>query len=391
MTARILQHISFASALLLLISSCSNTRYIPANDALYTGATVKVEAPDLKKSKRKTISKNLAALARPKPNSSILGLRVKLWFWNIGGNPKRKFSARRLVKRFGEPPVLLSDLNLEKNTRILQSSLENEGYFTAKALGDVEIKNKRARAVYTARPGSQYLVNEVIFQQDSSALQKAINRTKNRSLLKKGAPFNLDLIKAERERIDARLKQRGFYFFNPDNLLIDVDTTIGNHLVNLYVNTKSATPEEARKIYRIQDVVIYPSYSINTAFYDTNKRYGIQYDDYMVIDSSRLYKPKLFAQAMQFRRGDLYNRGEHNTTLNRLINLGIFKFVKNRFEIAGDSLLNAYYYLTPLPKKSLRVELGGNTKSNNLTGSQVTIGFTNRNTFGGGEILTINT
>jgi outer membrane protein assembly factor BamA len=93
---------------------------------------------------------------------------------------------------------------------------------------------------------------------------------------------------------------------------------------------------------------------------------------------------------MQFKPGDIYNRGEHNATLNRLINLGIFKFVKNRFEVTRDSLLDAYYYLTPLPKKSLHIELGGTNKSNNLTGSQVTVGFTNRNAFKGGEMLSIN-
>ena len=53
-------------------------------------------------------------------------------------------------------------------------------------------------------------------------------------------------------------------------------------------------------------------------------------------------------------------------------------------------MLNAYYYLTPLPIKSLRIEVGGNTKSNNLTGSQVPLGFTNRNALRGGEILTVN-
>ena len=136
--------------------------------------------------------------------------------------------------------------------------------------------------------------------------------------------------------------------------------------------------------------MIYPTYSINGTGSDTSRKYGVLHMGYYVVDSSKFYKPKLFQQAMQFNTGDIYNRREHNATLQRLINLGIFKFVKNRFEVAGDTTLNAYYYLTPLPKKSLRIELGGNTKSNNLTGSQVTLGFTNRNALRGGEILTVN-
>jgi outer membrane protein assembly factor BamA len=379
------------AAVIVLIgtTSCNNTKYLPANESLYIGATIKIKADKLKKSKRKALRSELKELTRPKPNSSILGLRPKLWLWNIGGNPKKKFSVKRLLKNLGEPPVLLSDLDLERNEAVLQSYLENNGFFTAKVYGETEIKKKRAKAIYNVETGQQYIINEVIFEADSSDLQKEIIRTKRRSLLKKGQPFNLDLVKAERTRIDERLKNRGFYYFNPDYLIVDVDSTIGNHQVNLYVNTKPETADEARRKYRINDVVIYPRYSIYGRGNDTSRKYGVMYKDYYVIDSSKFYKPKLFQQAMQFRKGDIYNRREHNATLQRLINLGIFKFVKNRFEMESDTSLNAYYYLTPLPKKSLRAEIGGNSKSNNLTGTQVTVGFTNRNTFRGGEILNV--
>jgi hypothetical protein len=202
--------------------------------------------------------------------------------------------------------------------------------------------------------------------------------------------LNSDIVKAERTRIDERLKNLGFYFFNPDYLIVDIDSTIGNHKIDMFLNTKDETPRQARKRYRINDVVIYPTYSINGTGADTSRKYGVMYQGYYVVDSSKFYKPKLFLQAMQFNKGDIYNRREHNASLQRLINLGIFKFVKNRFEVTGDTLLNAYYYLTPLPKKSLRVEFGGNTKSSNLAGTKVLTGFTNRNAFGGGEILDVN-
>ena len=95
---------------------------------------------------------------------------------------------------------------------------------------------------------------------------------------------------------------------------------------------------------------------------------------------------------MLFSPGDMYKLSNHNLTLNRLITLGLFKFVKNRFEIAPNldtPKLNTYYYLTPLPKKSLKLELNGSTKSNNLTGSTISVSWRNRNTFRGGELLSI--
>jgi outer membrane protein insertion porin family len=376
--------------MMALVTSCNNTRYLPKNESLYIGARINVKAPHLKKGQRKAIRKQLGALTRPKPNSSILGLRPKLWLWNIGGNPKKKFSIRRMIKNLGEPPVLLSDVNLERNNKVLQNNMENTGYFNAEVTGEISNKKRRATAIYTVVPGPRYTINNVIFRADSSDLQKAILRTRRRTLLKKNQPFNLEKVKAERIRIDERLKNLGFYFHSPENIIVDVDSTIGNHKIDMYVASKPETPVEARKRYRINDVVIYPTYSINGSGNDTSRKYGVLYQGYYVVDSSKFYKPKLFQQAMQFNKGDIYNRREHNATLQRLINLGIFKFVKNRFEVAGDTTLNAYYYLTPMPKKSLRIEVGGNTKSNNLTGSQVTLGFTNRNALRGGEILTVN-
>jgi hypothetical protein len=52
--------------------------------------------------------------------------------------------------------------------------------------------------------------------------------------------------------------------------------------------------------------------------------------------------------------------------------------------------LNAYYYLTPFPKKALRGEINANTKSNNLTGSSITVGWRNRNIMRGGELFTVD-
>jgi outer membrane protein insertion porin family len=94
---------------------------------------------------------------------------------------------------------------------------------------------------------------------------------------------------------------------------------------------------------------------------------------------------------MLFQPNDVYNRTDHNQTLRRLMDLNVYKFVKNRFEPANvDSpKLNVYYYLTPQPEKAIRAEFGANTKSNNLNGSEVSIGFRHRNTFRAAEQMDI--
>jgi outer membrane protein assembly factor BamA len=100
----------------------------------------------------------------------------------------------------------------------------------------------------------------------------------------------------------------------------------------------------------------------------------------------------MFAETMNFETGDVYNRTDHNLTLSRLINLDLFKFVKNRFEVnttTDSAFLDAYYYLTPLPRKLLNAEFTTITRSNNLNGSLVSVNWRDRNLFRGGEHLNI--
>ncbi|NHW17208.1 hypothetical protein HA071_25410, partial [Escherichia coli] len=90
---------------------------------------------------------------------------------------------------------------------------------------------------------------------------------------------------------------------------------------------------------------------------------------------------QVFDRTMYFHSGEVYNRKDHNLTLKRLINLGVFKFVKNQF-IISDSLNNkfdAYYLLTPNNFQSLRMEALGKTNSANFNGGEININWLHRN------------
>jgi len=365
----------------ILLVSCSTTKHIPANDKLYTGATVTVKGP-LTVRERKELREDLRGLTRPKPNSKLLGIPVKLMFYNMFYNAKKGLF-KNLRDKLGQPPVLLSQLDLDANIKLLQNYTENKGYFHAKTTGDTTIKRKKASAKYTVETGPRYTINKVQFPTDSSDLSLALAQTQKNSLLIPGDPFDLEVIRGERTRIDAIIKEKGFYFFSPDYLLIKTDSTIGNNLVNMYLTVKPETPEEARQIYRINDVYIYSNYRLNTARLDTSRADEQVYKGYHIIDRRQRFKPYVFEETMQFKPGDVYNRTDHNQTLNRLINLNTFKFVKNRFEVANvDSpKLDAYYYLTPNPSKSLRAEITTITRSNNLNGWQLNLGWQHRNLF----------
>src|SRR5678810_287603 len=168
----------------------------------------------------------------------------------------------------------------------------------------------------------------------------------------------------------------------------DRDSTVGNHKVDVDMLVKPETPYYARKPYYINDVYVFTDFDING---DTSLIGARNFKGYTIIDPDNKFKPNVFGRTLVFDSGDLYNRTDHNLSLNRLITLGVYKFVKVRFEPA-DSVgkLNAFYYLTPTNKKSIRFQVSALTKTNNATGTQLSVNWRNRNFFKGAELLTLS-
>lgn len=383
--------------ILLFAYGCSNTKYLPEGEMLYTGGEVKVEDSLVSRKERKAIEKELNGLLRPKPNSSFLGLRIKLYMYNLAGEPKKEKGFRYWLRnKVGEPPVLFSQVDQDYNADILQNYTENKGYFKTRTATDSVSKNRRAKAEYTINTGKQYTIRNVIFPGDSikTELDSTIANIKRRSRLKKGQPYDLNVIKEERERIDQRLKNKGYFYFNPDFILVQVDSTIGNHQVDLIVKVKDETPEKVKRVYKINDIYVYPNYSlVNTKDTLRYKTDSIQkYKDFIITDPEHTFKPKIFDRTLFFHKGDLYSRKDHNLSLNRLVSLGTFKFVKNEFRLSKteENTLDTYYYLTPLERKSIRVELLAKTNSANYNGSEVNVNWSNRNTFRAAELLNLS-
>jgi outer membrane protein insertion porin family len=155
-----LTYLFIGSLCVIAGTGCSNLKFVPKDDALYLGASVRVKGEDLTVRQKKVLRTDLQGLTRPRPNSKILGARVKLWANHIPF----------LRKKFAEPPVLLSSVNLEHNVAVLKNHLENTGFFRAEVKGDTVVKKRKATAIYTAQTGPQYKIKEVIFEKTRRSL-----------------------------------------------------------------------------------------------------------------------------------------------------------------------------------------------------------------------------
>lgn len=383
------------------MASCSNTKFLKDGELLYTGSKIKIIGDSLSKKQKTNLKNSLESQLVPKPNKSIFGLRPKLFIYNIAPKPTKDKGFKYWLKyTVGEKPVLLKNVDTDFMRSIIDNYSENEGYFNISSNYEVVTKEKKAEVIYNIQPKTQYTIGKVIFNTNDSEVTQAILKTANQTLLKIGSPFNLDVIKNERIRIDSYLKENGYYYFHPDDILVQVDSTVGHHKVDLIVKVKNNTPVISKEPFTIERVIVFADYKINSNQTHTrrkNRTIDLQKRDSLlnnngivIIDRKKLFKPEIFDRALYFKKGDLYNLTDQNLSLSRLINLGTFKFVKNEFVIS-DSInhkFDAYYYLTPNEFKSLRFEFLAKTNSAGYAGSELNLNWSNRNFFKGAELFT---
>lgn len=385
--------------LLAGLYSCSVQKHLPEGEKLYRGASVKVEKnPDVKES-AKSLSKEIKQAIKPKRNKFLLGQPYKVWWWYFLGEPnpdkEEKGFKAFLRRQFAEQPVLSSRIDTKSTAESMAAFMENRGYFHSRVSGDTTQTASYVRANYTAWIEPRYKIRNITWVSDSTDLLKELQKEQQANgLLDSGAYYTLSDISSERDRLDLYLKTKGYYFFNPDFIMAYADSTVGERKVDLYLNIKRSAPPRALHPYTINSMVIFPNYSLTPGRQDTSKFRVVQYDSLTIKGGVKRFKPRLFAQTITYRPGSLYSSRDQNTTLNRLINLNSFKFVKNTFEESKDTtkhLLNATYYLTPSKPKSFQAEIDGFSKENNALGAQVSVNWHHRNLFKGAEHLIIKT
>jgi len=377
----------------LVWAACSSTKSLKPGQILYTGAEVKIN-PDSsgKIDNEKQVKTDLEAKTRPRPNKSILGIKYKLGIYNLAGEPKKPKGFRNWLRRQGEPPVLLNDVKLKYNNDVLSSYLISEGYLQANVTGDTVVKEKKGKAIYTAVTGQRYKINKINFPPDTGALTKIINANKDKTLLKVGDYYDIDTYKNERIRIDNDLKENGYFYFSPDYLIMQVDSTIGKNLVNVSVKVKDIAPDAGLKPYTIKNINIYPNYSLRRDS-TLRKLKPLQYNDFNIYDDRNTFKPRLFDRLVFFQKDEPYNRKDHNQSLNRMVNVGAFQDVRAEFlpvDSFKNNQLDLNIYLTPLKKNSLTFSVVGTSKSNNFVGSEVKVTQTTRNLFRNAEQLDLS-
>lgn len=383
-----LKYIFINAFILGSLYSCSIAQYIPAEERLYTGASLTIASDSIIKNEE-GLRTELETVISPEPNSKFLGMYPGLYYYYKNQKENPGFINRWLYKKFGEKPVYQSDVSAFDVEELLLNRLENRGFFYSKAGSEFEESEQKASVTYNVTVPTPYRMETYQLDSLPAPIHKEIEQLVTTTPFTKGMRFDLSSMKLERLRIDTKLKSKGYYNFDDSFLIFEADTNrYDNKSFDLFLKLKKAVPKKSTVPYRIANVNIYPNYETADSIHTTS----IRYNEKNFIQKEVFFKPKHLDPFVKLTEGELYNPETSRNTARRLSTIGAYKYVNIQYKeidsLATDSLglLDANIYLSPLNKRAFMAELQVVTKSNSFTGPALALTYSNRNVFGGGEI-----
>ena len=383
-------------SVLLILAGCQVKKRIAQNEKLYDGASLILKSKTVIVGKRK-LKQELDELMRPKPNTKLLGARFYLWLHYKANKERSGKIWKKLNKKYGEKPVYFSSVDTNKTIKLLYNRLENRGFFFNSISTEIKIHKKTVRVDYTVVLSKPYTLESYVFMKDSSDMSKLIEESIEKTILKPGVRYDLELLKKERQRIDSYLKDRGYIDFRSDNLLFKVDTNqLEDRNFQLYLFVKKDAPLATLTPYKIQSVKVYADYSV-TENQSIIKADSIVQDSITFIQGEKYFKPWHLSDYIMIRPNTKYSLRSQNNTSSRLSTIGTFKYVTIHFtkadsaalDSSGFGRLDAEIFLSTYKNQAFRIELQGLSKSNNFVGPELLLNYRNKSIFNAGELLTL--
>ena len=217
-----LRFFSISALIILLVCGCSPTKHVPKGEYLLDRVKITVDDKRIK-------SSDLKPYLRQTPNHKTFGIiGLPLALYNLSGSKDNRWN--RFMQRIGTPPVVYDSPLTEKSVEEIEKAMSNRGFMEARVEVDTVTKKRKLRVTYNVKSGEPYVLRDVTYNIPDDSLAGFILRDTAYSVIKKGALFDHSLLDQERQRITARLKNRGYYAFNKEFITFAADTTVGNHI-----------------------------------------------------------------------------------------------------------------------------------------------------------------
>ncbi|MBQ8674170.1 MAG: BamA/TamA family outer membrane protein [Bacteroides sp.] len=403
-----------ALLLLLFLFSCSTTKHLPEGEVLYTGQKPMIVQDYTPTSVGETAMEEVEAALATAPNNAFMGsssLRtpfpVGLWIYNGFVNRHGKLN-KWIFNRFAATPVLISTVNPSIRQKAAGNILRDYGYFNGTVSYQTFTDPKdslKAKLQYTVTFRNPYYIDTVFYQGFTERTMNIMERSRPRSLIRPGEQFNVLDLDGERTRLSNLLRNVGCYYFRPDYLTYQADTTQvpGGHVALRMVPVPGMPKAAERPFYLGRTTVNLlgrqgqlPNDSLT--YKDLTIRYynkpsvrpkmlyrWLNYQGYLrkqqVADSTGMARRRAYEH--------MYSAYRQNRIYERISSVGIFRYLDMQYVPRDTALVSDTLdvNLIAMLDKPYDAELDFNVKmkSNNQMGPGASFTVTKNNVFGGGE------
>ena len=377
----------------IFLSSCSNTKYLEKDETLYTRTWFNVKG--IEKIKNKPLKAyELYLVGDVKTNRPIFLLpRTNLYIYNHW-KPSGNWGPRHYIHRvFGKPPVLLKDVNPDFRLKVMKQRIAEMGHY------DSEIKlklkyfgknDKKVRAKFYVLFKPAYTYRNFDFIKKETKIDSIINSSMAKSKIISGNDYWLKELKDERQRLNTIIKDQGYYFFNPNFLLFNADTTVGQKQVDLTMVIKDEIPENAYKKYFIRNIDILVK-SNKESLKNALPEDSVFINNIKYKSIENPFKPKIITKVVSLKPGEQYSLTDHENTLRYLQGMGAFRVANVSFNpIDSSNQLDAQINIVPLKPIQTSLEMNFATKSNDFLGPAAIASIGHMNIFRGAERLILS-
>ena len=377
--------------------ACSTTKRIQEGDQLYTGVrkiTIEGDSGVVVPGEVESAIKSPLSV---KPNNPLFSPYVRtpfpigLWAYNHYYTTKEKGFKSWVYRKLAKEPVTIMQVQPDVRCKVVDNMLANYGYFGSSA--DYELlpskrNPKKTRVSYRVKVAPPFLYSRIAYLNETGALGELVDSLYRTSLLRVGAQYNLDTLAAERNRIANVFRNWGYYYFRPDYLVYEADTTQEPRRVDLRLALQQGAPRRVLERYSVGRVNVVLK-NVSPGQPDT-----LYYDGMTVAYQRPLrIRPAVLARMVDLKEGQLFTVDAQTRTQNNLTRLGIFRSVNlnvTPLDSLGrsntlDVTINAAF---DMPLES-NLEVDVSSKSNSYAGPGIIFGVTHRNLFRGGEVLSV--
>lgn len=387
-----LSKLSIAGFLMLLaLNSCNVSKHIDTEkgERLLMQNSLKIKAEKrLGLTAKSSITTELTPFYRQKPNRRNLGIfYTRLWFHYKYKDRTTDF-AKWINKRIAEYPTLYDSILTQRTASNFKNQMRKRGYFQAECDYSTKLVGKyRVKTAYNLNLGPRYTVDQVQFSSRDTQILMILNATAGESLIKRGAPLDIQTFDAEKLRISMTLKNRGYAYFIPQFIEFNGDST--GTQANVIIEVLPFNDSTMHRTYTINRVEVLSGIvpNLNSMRRDTTIT-GV----YFAGSEPKLWvKPAVLRKKILLNPGQLYKQSDFDQTLRHLNALGVYRFVSLR--PVQDSLepdkINVTVNLSPNKRFPIGADLdlnySRNSISSGLLGLSPILTAQNRNLLSGAE------